>query len=232
MSEEMHTGTAVSRQPGTLPLSDLQTELNAASDFGLFPAINVELLANQPVTLLLTPRNGGRRDDLSRALGFIGSRLFSHRDEAPHFLFRGVGIKRLAQVMRTGCDVTPSTAPIYASQYPSKAMEYGEVIMAFDPDKLDRTFRRVSKSESPETLKQLKEEYPTLLEVDGHLWFSRLPPDDGRTGTTYESYYSFFIPGDPRQALLMLFLIGDDPAALRTEFVKCERELSLAAEIK
>lgn len=100
-------------------------------------------------------------------------------------------------------------------------MEYGDVVMAFDPHKLDKTFRRVPKSENPDTLLRLKLEYPTMLEVDDDLWFSRLPPGNGRTGTTYESFYTYFIPGEPREALLLLFLIGDDADALRAEFRRC-----------
>ena len=205
----------------SLPLSELQARVNDAAKFGLFPAIDVEVLANVPLTILVTPQKGGRRSEVSDAMGFIVGELFPLGDESLKPLFRGVDLTRLGDIMTTGCDVLPSTAPIYATPYPAKAMEYGNLIMAFDTSKLDRTFRRVPRSESPDTLLRLQQEYPTMLEVDDELWFSRLPPGDGRTGTTYESVYTYFIPGKPSEALLMLFVIGDDANKLRTEFQRC-----------
>src|SRR3954465_10973972 len=47
-----------------------------------------------------------------------------------------------------------------------------------------------------------------------------LPLGDGRIETTYETEYSFFIPGDPHEALLMVFLTGNDRNMLRTEFLR------------
>jgi hypothetical protein len=206
------------RRKRPLPLGELQARVNDASQHGLFTAIDVEVLANVPLTILITPRKGGRRSEVEDALGFIASELFPLGDESLKPLFRGVELTRLGHIMTTGCDVLPSTAPIYATPYPAKAMEYGDVVMAFDPSKLDKTFRRIPKSENPDTLLRLKQEYPTMLEVDDDLWFSTLPPGDGRTGTIYESVYTYFIPGEPREALLMLFLICDDADALRAEF--------------
>lgn len=204
-----------------LQLSEIQTEVDAAADYGLFPAIEVEVLADVPVTLLVSPKAGGSKGELNSALEFIASRLFGGSGSKRPCLFRGVELDRLSQIVSTGCDVIPSTAPIYASPHAAKALEYGDVVMAFDLAKLEKTFREVSKSENPETLDRLRQEYPTVLEMDGDwLWFSKLPPDDERTGTIYESYYTFFIPGDPREALLLLFLIGTDRDALRTQFLQ------------
>lgn len=204
-----------------LPLSELQNEVDAAAAEGIFPPIEVEVLATKPISLLVSPKAGGSLSDLDSALGFIASRLFCKSgDSEQTVLFRGVKLTRLGQIMDTGCDVTPSTAPIYASRFAGKAMEYGDVVMAFDSAKLDKTYRKVSKSENPEILSRLKEQYSTVLEVGDSLWFSKLPPDDERIGTMYESYYTFFIPGDPREALLLLFLIGHDREELRTEFLR------------
>jgi hypothetical protein len=203
------------------PIEDLQRQVDAASEFGLFPPIDVEVLGFAPTTILVSPRANVKSDDsdLSGALGFIADTLFPRQSTARDKLYRGVELHRLGQVSRFGCDVTPSTAPIYASEYPKKALEYGELVMVFDSARLDRTYRDVPKSENPRTLSRLREKYPTVIEKDGNrLWFSMLSPDDNRTGTIYEGYYTFYIPGDPHEALLMLFLVGKDPNALRSAF--------------
>ncbi len=221
MKEDETAPAGGKRRKRPLPLGELQARVNDASQYGLFPAIDVEVLANVPLTILIKPRKGGHSSEVSDALGFIASELFPLGDESLKPLFRGVELKRLGHIMGTGCDVLPSTAPIYATPYPAKALEYGDVVMAFDPSKLDKTFRRVPKSENPDTLLRLKLEYPTMLEVDDDLWFSRLPAGDGRTGTIYESIYTYFIPDEPREALLVVFLIGDSADALRAEFRRC-----------
>ncbi|MCF7787149.1 MAG: hypothetical protein K9N47_13565 [Prosthecobacter sp.] len=197
---------------------ELQKEVDAAAAFGLFPPIEVEVLADAPSAILVSPKAGEGNSDLSNALDFIAKRLLPRHDDARNFLFRGVELTRLGQVIDFGCDVTPTTAPIYASEYAKKALEYGSLVMVFDSAKLDKTFRKVPKSESAEKLSRLKAEYPTAIEEAEHWWFSLLPAGNGRTGTFYESYFTFFIPGDPREALLMLFLIGNDRNALRAEF--------------
>lgn len=200
---------------------DLQSKVNSAAEFGLFPPVEVEVLATDPVTIMVSPKAGGNRSYADDALAFIARGFIPQWTGGQPFLFRGVEMSRLSQIISTGCDVVPSTSPIHATPYPSKALEYGNVVMAFDAARLDKTFRRVPKSVSLDMLNRLREEYSTMLEVDGDLWFSRLPPDDVRIGTIYESYYTFFIPGDPREALLVLFLIGDDRDALRAEFRRC-----------
>jgi hypothetical protein len=222
---EPHSTPRNSSSPN-LPLDELQAEVDAMAGEGLFTPIEVEVLAAAPITILITPRSGENNNDLSSALNFIANKLFRSSDSARSFLFRGVKLTRLSQIMSTGCDVIPSTAPIYASPYPWKALEYGNVVMVFDSTKLDKTFRKVSKSESPATLSRLREEYPYVKEDGDWLWFSTVPPGDGRMGTIYESYYTFFIPGDPREALLLLFLVGNDRNALRAEFLKCTKTLS------
>jgi hypothetical protein len=202
----------------TVPLSALQGEMDAAADFGMFPPTQVEVLAEKPATLLVSPKEDGNIADLKDAVQFIARRL-SPGSDSRSFLYRGVQLARLSQITSRGCDVIPSTAPIHASPYAGKAMEYGEVVMAFDSAKLDKTFRKVPKSENPEILNRLKQEFPTVIEMDDDsIWFTKLPPNDERAGTIYVSYYTFFIPGDAREALRFLFLIGRDRDALRTEF--------------
>src|SRR5262245_53739929 len=59
--------------------------------------------------------------------------------------FRAVGIDRLAIVLAKGVDVEPTNATIFVDFF-SKAWEYGgwpKVVLAFDPSRLDRTWREV-----------------------------------------------------------------------------------------
>ena len=206
-------------------IDDLQNEVDAVSKLGLFPPTDVEVLASTPITILVSRRASVRSNesDVSDALDFIADKLLLRQGTAQNILFRGVSRNRLGQIVTFGCDVTSTTEPIFASVYPKKALEYGELVMAFDSARLDKTYRKVPKSESPETLNLLRKEYPTVIEEDGNwLWFSRRPPGDGRTGTIYESYYTFFIPGDQHEALLMIFLVGNDRNALRAEFLQAQ----------
>lgn len=212
----------------SLLLADnLQKEVNAAADFRIFPSIDVEVLATIPITLLISPRaQDTSRDQLNSALEFIAEKLLQRSLEAEAVLFRGVEQSRMEQVTGSGCDVVPSCAPFFASEDANKALEYGELVMVFDPKELDKTFRKVLKSESPETLARLRVEYPSEMEMDEDwLWFSKFPQGDGRIGTLYESDYAFCIPGDPHKALLMFFLIGKDRNALRAEYLRCKELL-------
>ena len=202
-------------------IDDLQREVDAAAEYGLFPPIELESLADSPITILISPRLNENGQDLSSALEFIASKLIPRCDSTRNLLFRAVELTRLGQVTNFGCDVAPSTAPIYASESAKKALEYGNVVMVFDPARLDKTFAKVLKSECPATLRRLSKEYPSVKVIEEDwLWFSKLPPGDGRIGTGYEMDYSFFIPGNPHEALLMIFLIGNDRDMLRAEFLR------------
>ena len=216
-----------SRSSRTLLVNRLQSYVDGAAAYGACPPVDLEVLADTPYTILISLRESAHGDRLSSALECIARKLFRSSNNAQKFLFRGVNLSRLSQVTSTGCDVTPPTAPIHASPYANKALEYGEVVMVFNSAKLDKTFRRVQKSESPEKLSRLREEYPTVTEVDSDwLWFSKLPLGDDRIGTIYESHYTFFIPGDAHEALLLIFLVGNNRDELRTEFQRCARSSS------
>lgn len=231
MNQNVSNSTPNAPDSRYLLTGELQKEVDAAAAYGIFPPVEVEVLADVLITILVSPKLSEVRTDLSSALEFIAQKLFPRHDDTQNLLFRGVEPTRLSQVQEFGCDVNPSTAPIYASEYAEKAMEYGNLVMVFDSTKLDKTYRRVPKSESPEILSRLKEEYPTAIEEDEHWWFSLLPPDNRRTGTLYESHYTFFIPGDPHEALLMIFLMGNDLNSLRAEFQQCARS-SLGGQIE
>lgn len=211
--------------PDSLKLlsEDLQREVDAFAEFSGCPSIDLEILACGPATILVSPRvSESSREGLSVALQFTAEKLLSWRGFSQRVLFRAVGLTRLDQVIGCGCDVVPSHAPFYATEYAQKALEYGDVVMAFDPAKLDTTFKKVLKSECPETLRRLRSEYP-IEEVIDETWlrFSRPSPSNGRIRAASYSHYDFFIPGNPHEALLMIFLIGNDRNSLRAEFLRC-----------
>ena len=171
---------------------------------GIWPLENFKILADQPICVLLTPERKERNWDLGSEMESI-ARKISNSDLDRKFLFRGVKLERLESVVTSGCDVIPTTSRIFATDYPNKALEYGEVVMVFDATKLEKTFVGVPKSENAETLSYLRVKYPLEREIGETLWFS-LAPKDFRFGTSYEEFYSYYIPGNAREALLMIFL--------------------------
>ena len=122
---------------------------------------------------------------------------------------RGTAADRLARVLATGVDVEPSNAPIWVSSL-DKAMEYGELpklLLVFDPEHLDRSFREIDTSDSRRA--HLQQTFPTqLVSQDGSkVWLSRLSADDRRIGPGYEEAYGHWIPGDAREALIAIVII-------------------------
>ena len=81
--------------------------------------------------------------------------------------------------------------------------------MALKADALRRSFRVFSASTPPEQIEAVRKEFPTVLKLkDGTVWCSRLRNDDKRITTGYEEAYGWWIPGDPRDALAAIFLLG------------------------
>ena len=214
-------GPLGSRPP---PLDLLQSRVDGAAAYGIGQPAYLEVLADAPYTILVSPHRPANYSDLGATLQFIAGEVLQRSADAPEVLFRSVELSRLHQVIHTGCDVVPSNAPLFASQCASKALEYGgpeKVVMVFDPARLEKTFKKVRKSEPPEFLDQLRADYPSAMELNQEwIWLSKLPPGDGRIGTAYETECSFFIPGKPHEALLMLFLTGNDRNMLQTEFLR------------
>ncbi|MGV0853039.1 hypothetical protein [Mycolicibacterium phlei] len=129
-------------------------------------------------------------------------------------VFRGVSPERFLNVLITGVDVEPTDAPIYCAEF-DKAWEYGgtsvgesaRLIMALDRSKLERTFTTLPSSATPEEIATVRETYPYQhAEHQGELWFSRID----RYFPAYEVPYGYWIPGDATEALLAIFLVGDD----------------------
>lgn len=128
-----------------------------------------------------------------------------------HTEFRGVGLERLPTILATGVDVEPTTAPIFVSDF-DKAWEYGglpKVVMAFDGRHLERTYREVIISDTPaDEIARLMVDYPTRIEsLDGErLWLTRFPEMDTRANSSSEVEFARWIPGDPFNALLAVFV--------------------------
>jgi hypothetical protein len=124
-------------------------------------------------------------------------------------LFRGVAIDRYEAIVRNYIDVEPVDSVIFADCL-EKALEYGDwpkLVLILRPEFMSRSFRNVCATTSPNDRKTIQRQYPTLRDLeDGSLWFSRLPEDDNRFASHYESAYGWYISGVPREALAALVI--------------------------
>lgn len=126
--------------------------------------------------------------------------------------FRGVSLGRLPVVLRTGVDVQPSDARIYCSDF-DKAWEYGgtsvgvgpRMIFALNQYTLKSTYTYLDLDATPAEIAEVQATYPHQhREHHGSLRFSRL--DSYSPG--YEDPYAFWIPGDTKEALMAVFILG------------------------
>lgn len=137
-------------------------------------------------------------------------------------LFRGVSLDRFLTVYTTGVDVEPTDAPIYCSDF-DKAWEYGgsstgvgpRLIFALDQDMLERTFQTLPPDASPAEIAAVRATYPHHHEEHtGGLWFSRL----ARYTPGDEIPYAYWLPGDAKNALMAIFLLGVERDAVVSAF--------------
>lgn len=125
--------------------------------------------------------------------------------------FRGVELGRLPVILATGVDVEPATAPIFASDF-HKAWEYGgwpKVVMAFDGDHLQPTHCEIIISDTTaDEITRLMAAYPTCIHdpAGERLWLTRFPETDTRAASPYEAEYARWIPANPFDALLAVFV--------------------------
>ena len=130
--------------------------------------------------------------------------------------WRCVTLDRLPIVLASGVDVEPPDSPIYATPHVDKAFEYGgaikwgaqepTVLLGYDHQALDRTFRKVPSDIAPAELDKLKTTFPNVSpSTDGEmLLLSRIasgPP-------AYEFNYGYWIPGEPFDALRTVVVLG------------------------
>jgi hypothetical protein len=150
-----------------------------------------------------------------------------------HLRFRACSIDRLPDIIETGCDVRPSTSPMYAATgvNAEKVLEYGgwpKVIQIIDGECTDRTYREVPASLPQPELEELAKTFPFRSpSADGaSLWLTRLREDDRRIATSYETEWAVWIPGDPHQALLGIIILWRDADELdlaRSALEDCAR---------
>lgn len=132
---------------------------------------------------------------------------------------RCVGLERLSVILKTGCDIEPTNSVLWLDMFPDKALEYGgdeKVMMIFNLSMTEPSYVKVPANTDAAKLKAWKQNYPTVLSsIDGkELWLSRLPEHDRRVGSPYEVEHARWIPGDPLEALLGIFVLGRNPATL------------------
>ena len=131
--------------------------------------------------------------------------------------YRAVSIDRFEYISNNGVDVNPTSAPIYCDDL-EKAMEYGgwpKVVMGFNYQKMDKTFREVPSDIDQSELDALKVSFPTEEKSkDGKkIWLSRLSIDDpGRCN--YEIIYGRWIRGSPWNCLKIVLVVGLNEAQL------------------
>lgn len=144
--------------------------------------------------------------------------LYPHLDDGQFKsrfpIFRGVAPDHLLRVLTHGVDVEPTDAPIYCGDF-GKAWEYGgtsggrgpRLIMALDQRQLLPSFHVLSSGASPEDIAAIRETYPYHhSEHPNALYFSR----NNTYFPGYEVPYGFWIPGTAGDALMAIFLVGDD----------------------
>jgi hypothetical protein len=187
--------------------------------------VSALLIADHPRPLVLVRlRNGDSpraKEDYLRAIA-------KHLGYCTFPAVRCISQDRLPHVLQHGCDVWPTDAVMWIANGYGKALEYGsesrsaaKIMLLFNPTRLRSTFRQVFPEESKVDRDALKREYPTVLDLgeDG-TWFSRLPPEDRRIATPYESAYAKWIPGDPWEALSAIFVLGENLEDLRLQAVR------------
>jgi hypothetical protein len=175
--------------------------------------VKYELTQDIPVpTWQVTHRPGERPGlvdepilDLVRAHGWV--------------TFRGVTIERLPTIQATGVDVVPSNATIYCADI-TKAFEYGEnpkVIMAFrgrnDPGGgagsllLHQTTKTLDSSAPQSEVASALATYPHAYpSIDGSEVLYARDADLTAATVEYLRAYGYWIPGDPFEALVALFI--------------------------
>lgn len=129
--------------------------------------------------------------------------------------FRAVSpnLIRFYDILTNGVDVVPTSNCMYTGEI-TKAIEYGgcpKLMMAFDGNNLDRTWRCLSLDISKDKHDKVAKDFPyhTLDPKNNCMWYSRVEDIYSRH-TEYEHNYARWIPGDPRKALTGLLLIDNN----------------------
>jgi hypothetical protein len=174
-------------------------------------------MANQPRPLLTLQWGGGWKNrGFEEAIRNLVSGLaeeVAHKRLWPQL--RCVSVEHLPNVLAYGCDVQPTDGVLWVDRSIDKTLEYGgemKVMLVFRGERLMPTHREIPANTPPRELEALRRTYPTAIpSVDGQmLWLTRLPFEDRRATTPYETAYARWISGDPWEALLAVLVIGRD----------------------
>lgn len=122
-------------------------------------------------------------------------------------IFRGLDELSLNRALRTGIDVEPSDRHWYGDAM-EKALEYGgdyPAVLIIDGNSSERPYRDVPVDASIDDHAAARtwsgaDALPSSSEK--FLRYSRLPVNDTNRGSSYETAYAWYIPGDPKEALL------------------------------
>ena len=175
-----------------------------------------QLLASSPRPVIAIEwQRKWNDDDFRNALMFITMQFAEAvEDERGWACIRCVDPERLPVILRQGCDVEPPNAVMWVDKYPDKALEYGgdesKVMLVISGKLTEASYIEVGADMDAAELNSLKLTYPTTEPSrDGtKLWLSRLPENDRRVASPYESEHGRWIPGDPFEALLGVFVLG------------------------
>jgi hypothetical protein len=127
-------------------------------------------------------------------------------------MYRAVSLDSLDHVLRTGIDVVPTDAAIWAADDPKKAMEYGgndKAILVLDGTRMKRSFCELESNASPEAIMATELVFGSDFDIttDGARWYSRLPRADRRRCSAYEIAYGWYVPGNPSAALAAVIIV-------------------------
>lgn len=152
------------------------------------------------------------------------TKLIKEEHDFPEY--RGVTIERLTSILLIGVDVEPADAPFYASDI-DKAWEYPSMyepraVFAIRKSMMKPSWSMLSADATPEQIAEVQREYPHQHENGNTLWFSRIAEQGRPLG--YEAAYGYWIPGSAQEALVAVFLFGNDTAELLVHAAKALKE--------
>lgn len=186
-------------------------------------AIRVDYLAEEPIPVIAVEWAGGH--DVRGLVDFLErmeDRLLELVDPGFGFAYRRAETDDLRRVLSVGVDVEPEDAVLRVARDPSVVLADGlddtdVLLLVLDQRRLEPTRRRLTDEMDDAERADLRKTYPTTIKSDGgdDVWVSRLAEDDPRLGSEEEMLHSGWIPGDPRDALAYVLLIGPSLAVLR-----------------
>ena len=126
-------------------------------------------------------------------------------------LFRGTSLDRLPFALKAGVTGENPNEGFWGNISLSKAMEYGELILVYDRNQTKESWNEFElKNLNDEDLRRLRHEYNTeeIAQDGSRIFFSMFSPER-RGRVHYEREHGYYVPGNPKQALIGLILLGN-----------------------